>query len=67
MSLLEEDFDQLYEEFEELQVIVDNIDNIPRKNNIKLCDLKEEAEGDNLKAYLECLPGHIFRYFSSDC
>lgn len=39
-------------EFDELQVIVENIDSA-RKNNIKLHGLKQEAERDNLRAYLE--------------
>lgn len=55
LGLLEGDFDQLDERFEELQVIVENTDNSARKHNIKLHRLKEWVEGVNLKAYLKDL------------
>lgn len=44
LGILEESFDQPDEEFEELQSIVENIDNLFQKNNIKLLRLKKGVE-----------------------
>lgn len=60
LKLVEEDLDQLDEKFMEGQAIVENLDDVSRKNNICLRGFREAIEGANLHTslkdlFLECL------------
>lgn len=46
-------FDHLDTDFEELQSVAKNTDNISKKNNIQLKGLKEGIKGGGLLQYLE--------------
>lgn len=50
---LEYDFDNTSVELNELQTLMENAENLPKNNNIKLCGLKEGVEEENVMQYLE--------------
>lgn len=51
--LLGKDAQKHNEDMYEIQQVLENLDNNIRKNNIRIKVLKEEAEGHDLKAFLE--------------
>lgn len=53
MKLLRKDVEQLENDFDELQQTLENIDNSLRGNNSRLRGLKEGAEGNALRHFLE--------------
>lgn len=52
-ELLEDDFKDIGDEVNEVQMTVENLDNVLRRNDLRLKGLKEGAEGDNLVSFLD--------------
>lgn len=54
-KLIEKDVAHLSEDVDEIQSVVENAENLARKNDIHLRGLKEQVEGEDLSAYLKDL------------
>lgn len=58
MKDLEVDVDDIGKDFDGLEAIIENLDNVHCKNNLKIRGLKENIEGQDL-------PGYLIDLFSS--
>lgn len=52
-QLMEVDFTDFNREFDNAQSSIENLDNLSRKNNLRLCRLHKFVEGQDLKAFIE--------------
>lgn len=50
---MEKDFVDANKEFDGVQTVTENIDNLLKKNNIQIHGLQEGSEEENLVSYLE--------------
>lgn len=48
---LEEDFSDINRHFDGLEEVVEKLDNSQMKNNVKIKDLNERVEGEDLSGY----------------
>lgn len=53
LQMMEVDFTDLNRDFDITQSCIENLDNLSRKNNLRLRGLKESAEGHDLKSFTE--------------